>query len=78
MIAVDMLAQAMRNHYDTALLLARDGDYAYVVEHIKDLTGKYVYDVAFPRRHAYHLMNVCDKSIDLSDDVIKNCQFQAP
>jgi len=40
-IVIDMLSHAYRDHYDTAILVSGDEDFAVLVENVKDL-GKHV------------------------------------
>lgn len=71
-IAVDMLSMAVKDNYDTAILISRDGDFAYAIEAIKDL-GKHV-EVAHPFR-SHHLISSCDKFVPLTADFLKDCSF---
>lgn len=75
-LAVDMLNFAIRDTYDTAILVAGDGDYAYLVKAVKDL-GKHV-EVAFfssKKAKSYHLRKVSDKFIHLNEDYLGKCIF---
>ena len=72
-IAVDMLSMAVKDNYDTAILISRDGDFAYAIEAIKDL-GKHV-EIAHPFK-SHHLISCCDKFIPLTPDYLKDCSFR--
>ncbi|NIA07636.1 MAG: NYN domain-containing protein [Actinobacteria bacterium] len=71
-IAVDMLCMAFGDGYDTAILVSSDGDFAKAVEAVRD-TGKHVEVAAFPR--AYHIRQVADKIIDLTEASLKPLFF---
>lgn len=74
-LAVDMLSMAVKNLYDTAILVSGDGDFAGVVEAVKDL-GKHV-EVAYVSQ-SYHLKSSCDKFILLNADFLKDCFITTP
>jgi len=61
-ISVDMLSMAVKNIYDTAILVSCDGDYVKAIDAVKD-TGKHVEVACFQR--AYHLRQHADKIIHL-------------
>lgn len=63
-IAVDMLQLAYRNVYDTAILISGDGDFAYVVNALKDL-GKHVENAFLRGGRSKALADVCDKFIPI-------------
>lgn len=71
LIAVDMLTMALRDNYDTAILVSGDGDFVSVIEAVKAL-GKHV-EVAFPSHKAYHLRSKCDKFTLLTHEKLKDC-----
>ena len=76
-IAVDMLQLAYSNVYETAILVSGDGDFAYVLEAVKDL-GKHV-EVAYfwsEISHPYHLRKTSDKFITLTEDYLKDCMLK--
>lgn len=60
-INTDMLLLAMQNEYDTAILVANDGDYVSPVEGAKKL-GRKVELVYFKRYTPWDLKQVCDIS----------------
>ena len=59
MVATDMLRLAWYDHYDVAVLVSGDGDFAYAVQTVKDI-GKHVEVAAFPANLSYELANVAD------------------
>ena len=59
MLATDLLRLAWDNHYDVAVLVSGDGDFAYAVQAAKDM-GKHVEIAAFPANLAWELSNVAD------------------
>jgi uncharacterized LabA/DUF88 family protein len=69
-IAVDMLRYAYNDAYDTAILVSGDGDFATVVEAVKD-RGKHVEVAAVGK--SYHLRNACDKFIPLTEKLLAKC-----
>ncbi len=74
-IAVDMLSMAIKNLYATAILISGDGDFASVIEAVKDL-GKHV-EVAYVSQ-IYHLKASWDKFIRLSPEFLKDCFLHRP
>jgi uncharacterized LabA/DUF88 family protein len=74
-IAVDILSMAVKNLYDTAILVSGDGDFASVIEAVKDL-GKHV-EVAYVCQ-TYHLKSSCDKFILLTGEFLKDCFIHTP
>jgi uncharacterized LabA/DUF88 family protein len=71
-LAIDMLAAAYKNLYDTAILVAGDGDYAMAIEAVKDVANKHV-ELAYPTVKCYHLREAADKFILLTRDSLKDC-----
>jgi uncharacterized LabA/DUF88 family protein len=69
-IAVDMLRYAYNDAYDTAILVSGDGDFATAVEAVKDI-GKHLEVAAVGK--SYHLRNVCDKFIPLTEEFLAEC-----
>jgi uncharacterized LabA/DUF88 family protein len=62
-IAVDMLSMAYHDAYDVAILVSSDGDFAKVINAVKDL-GKHVEAACFPR--AFHVREAADRTIELT------------
>jgi len=54
------------DQYDTAVLVSGDGDFAGLLQAVKDL-GKHVEVVSFPHGSAQILQRVCDDLIVLND-----------
>lgn len=71
-LAVDMLVKAYRNHYDVAILISGDGDFAQVVQEAKD-QAKHVELAVFPNQRCYILRQVADRAIELTADFMKGC-----
>ncbi|MCK4256930.1 NYN domain-containing protein [candidate division WOR-3 bacterium] len=71
-LAIDILKLAPT--YNTAILVSGDGDFAYVLETVKDL-GKHVEVAYFWSKfsHPTHLREACDKYIFLTKDYLKDC-----
>ncbi|MBW8002370.1 MAG: NYN domain-containing protein [Planctomycetes bacterium] len=73
-IASDILTGALRNCYDTAILVSGDGDFAPVLEEIKR-SGKQVENAAFPSSRSDALINASDLYIELSAHDLKDSLF---
>lgn len=69
-LATHMLSKAYKDHYDVAILVSADGDFADVVQAVKD-AGKKV-EVACPTR-PYHLAQVADRYIALDHVFMADC-----
>ncbi len=69
-LAVDMLEKAYKNHYDVAVLVSGDGDFARVIQAVKD-AGKQV-EVAFFQK-CYHLKVEADLFVSLEGDYLDDC-----
>jgi len=67
-LAVDMVAFAGGDRYDTAVLVSADGDFAEAVQLVKNM-GKHV-EVAYPSPGGRQLRQYCDKFILLDDDYL--------
>lgn len=64
-IGIDMLSGAIRNIYDTAILVSGDADFAEAVRAVKE-TGRHVEVVAFAPNRAAELMRAADVCKDLT------------
>lgn len=71
MLAVDMLTYAIRNAYDTAILIAADEDFVPAVERVKTL-GKHV-ELAFPNRKCIQLHDAADSFRELTPEYLSDC-----
>jgi len=71
-IAVDMIGLALKNAYDTAILVSGDGDFADAVEAVKDL-GKHVENACPKKSLARHLQQACDKVTILDAAFLEDC-----
>ena len=59
---------AVKNEYDTAILLAADSDFVPPVELVKEL-GKIVRNAYFSRRNSFHLQQACNGPKIRLDDI---------
>jgi len=67
-----MLTGALRNCYDTAILVSGDGDFVGVLEEIKR-TGKQVENATFSSSRSDALINAADLFIELSKKELSYC-----
>jgi hypothetical protein len=66
-IATDLIADAMYDVYDIALLLSEDSDFIPVVQFVQDMRGKTVIHVGFGGHKAPETLRaVCRHSVDLT------------
>jgi len=73
-LAVDMLAMAFDNQYDTAILVSNDGDFAPAVAEVRRL-HKAVQNADFVPRLPSHLSKSCNSTILLDEKFLKPCAF---
>lgn len=71
-IATRMLRLAYNNVYDTAILVSGDGDFAPVVEAVKE-RGKHVENSFFSKGWSRLLRDTCDRPIPLDKKKIARC-----
>lgn len=71
-IAVDMLSLAYCNCYDVGILVSGDADYVKMVEEVKRL-GKHVEVAYFAVGQSFHLRNVADRMIVLTEESLREC-----
>lgn len=69
-IGIDLLSTAVRNLYDTAILVTGDGDLAEAVRAVKEL-GRHVEVASFASGRAYELMQAADVCIELDIALMK-------
>lgn len=72
LIATDMLTGALRNCYDTVILVSGDGDFAPVLEEIKR-EGKQIENATFSSCRSDALVNASDLFIELTKGDLKGC-----
>jgi uncharacterized LabA/DUF88 family protein len=78
-IAVALMGDAVRNHFDTALLISADSDLCPAVRETKSLFPKKRIVVAFPpSRHSAELKRVVDGFVFIGDDKIRRGQLPDP
>jgi len=72
LIAADMLTGALRDCYDTAILVSGDGDFAPVLDEIKR-AGKQVENATFSSCRSDALINASDLFIELCKGDLVSC-----
>lgn len=72
LLALDMLRFALKGNYDTAILISGDGDFADIVRMVKD-EGRRVEVVTFSGTRAHALLEACDKSIEVTAELLEGC-----
>ena len=72
LIATDMLTGALRNCYDTAIIVSGDGDFAPVLEEIKR-AGKQIENATFSSCRSDALINASDLFIELTKTDFAGC-----
>ena len=78
-IAVDMVTLAVRDAYDTAILVSGDSDLAEAVNYIREQTNKKVENACVPGKSwAKTLREAADKRIPLTQEYLMDCLFEAP
>jgi len=64
-IGIDMLSGAIKNIYDTAVLVSGDADFAEALKAVKE-TGRHVEVATFAANRAQELLQVADVCRDLT------------
>lgn len=78
-IAVDMVTLAVRDAYDTAILVSGDSDLAEAVDYIREQTNKKVENACVPGKGwAKTLREAADKRIPLTREYLMDCLLEAP
>lgn len=72
LIATDMLAAALNNCYDTAILVSGDGDFVPVLDEVKR-AGKQVENATFSSLRSDALINASDLFIELTPEGLRKC-----
>jgi uncharacterized LabA/DUF88 family protein len=72
LLALDMLRFALKENYDVALLISGDGDFADIVNMVKD-EGRKVEGITFPGTCARTLLEACDVNIEITADLLSDC-----
>lgn len=71
-LAIDMVASAYEDHYDTAILVSGDSDYIDAVNIVK-ARGKHVENAIASHGKSLQLVQASDKFIGLDKNFMKNC-----
>lgn len=71
-IAVDMVKGAYENTFDIAILVSGDGDFVPAVEVVQE-KGKSVENAYFKASLSWHLKQECDKSFQLTKEILDKC-----
>ena len=71
-IAVDMLVQAFRDTYDTAILVTGDGDLAVAADEVSEM-GKHVENAYFRIGRSRELENACHRFVELDVGLLRPC-----
>ncbi len=71
-LTTDVLSLAWKNAYDTAILVTGDGDFADMVEAVKEM-GKHVENAYTKKGWAWRLRQACDRSIVIDKDFLQDC-----
>lgn len=71
-LVTDLLNLAWKNVYDTAVIVSGDGDFADVVQAVKEL-GKHVENAYTRKGLSWHLRHACDRMIVIDDDFLEEC-----
>jgi len=74
-IAVEMLTDAMKNEFDTAVLVSGDSDLVNVVYRVKDLFNKKVIVVFPPKRKPRTLREAANVIVDIDTKLLSNSLF---
>lgn len=78
-IVVDMVTLAVRDTYDTAILVSGDSDLAEAVNYIREQTNKKVENACVPGKSwAKTLREAADKRIPLTQEYLRGCLLEAP
>lgn len=75
LLALDMLRFALKDNYDTAILISGDGDFADIVKMVKD-EGKKVELVTFPGTRARALLSASDTHIEVTTELLEGCWLE--
>lgn len=70
-LATDMISLAYENKYDVAILVSGDGDFVPAIRKVQKL-GKKVENAYFSISRSNYLKNVCNDSIIISENTIRD------
>lgn len=75
-IAVALLSDAVRDRFDTALLISADSDLCPAVRETKSLSPEKRIIAAFPpKRHSADLKRAVDGYVSIGDDKVRRAQL---
>ena len=74
-IAVDMFSKAANNHYDAAVLVSGDSDFAEVITEVKERYGKHVELFTFDRTVHDALLLAPDKHVVIDPETCRKFRF---
>jgi uncharacterized LabA/DUF88 family protein len=67
-----MVKGAYENTFDIAILVSGDGDFVPAVKVVQE-KGKSVENAYFKHSLSWHLKQECDKSVQLTKDILDKC-----
>jgi len=76
LLALDMLRFALKDNYDTAILVSGDGDFANIVRMVKD-EGRKLEIVTFPGTLSRQLMEECDENTEVTPELLEGCWLES-
>jgi uncharacterized LabA/DUF88 family protein len=76
LLCTDMVYMAAKEMYQVAVLVSGDGDLAATAQAVKDL-GRHVENAYFRKGRSDHLVQRCDKFIELTPAFLKDCLVPA-
>lgn len=71
-LATDLIVLAYNNAYDTAILVSGDGDFVPAIKAVQTI-GKQVENYYFRIGGSWHLRQICDKSVLIDKNLIREC-----
>ena len=75
LLSLDMLRFALKDNYDTAILVSGDGDYADIVRMVKD-EGRTVEVMTIPGSRAFSLVEAADLWQEMNVEYLKDCRME--
>lgn len=75
LLSLDMLRFALKDNYDTAILVSGDGDYADIVKMVKD-EGRKVEVMTIPGSRSFSLVEAADLWAELDTEYLADCRME--